>query len=148
MALLYSLLGDSNIRRYVNKNSCRANPALQAEQVIACGHLGIFSESLSSVRAESTGCILSCLTNFISSADGPESVSQRVEPVLHDIRDSIFAACEANPSRSYFVSPPMYRTHPVWYREGPSGGSNSFLKHPFKPPRESSHPAKLPDSRV
>ena len=118
MALLYSLLGDSNIRRYVNKNSCRANPALQAAQVIACGHLGIFSESLSSVRAESTGCILSCLTNFISSADGPESVSQRVEPVLHDIRDSIFAACEANPSRSYFVSPPMYRTHPVWYREG------------------------------
>ena len=117
---VFSLLGDSNVRRHITKTTCRASPAVKGAQVISCGALEIFAESLRSVRAESNTVILSCVTNFITStADGPSmAVSQRVEPVLQDVHEELVAACLASPDREYFISPPMYRTSPVWYRDG------------------------------
>ena len=115
---IFSLLGDSNVRRHITKTTCRASAAVKGAQVLSCGHIDIFAETLSQVRAQSNICIISCVTNFISSAEGPTAVSQRVEPVLQDISDALFAACEANVGCQYLVSPPMYRTSPVWYREG------------------------------
>ena len=115
---VFSLLGDSNVRPHITKTSCRANPQLKKAQVLSCGHIGIFKETLAQIRAESTVVIISCLTNFISSADGPAAVSHRVEPVLQEVRDALFTECEAAPNRHYLVSPPMYRSQPLWYREG------------------------------
>ena len=115
---VFSLLGDSNIRQHVNKNSIRANAALKSAQVLTCGHKEIFVESLSKVRAESNVCIISCLSNFIASSDGPSTVSLRINPVLQDVRAALDEACASNPERFYLISPPMYRTCPVWYREG------------------------------
>ena len=117
-ARVFSLIGDSNIRRHITKTTCRASPAVKAAQIIPCGALGIFAESVKSVRADSNVVIVSCLTNFLTSAEGTSAVSQRVEPVLQDIRDVLFQVCESEPARNYVVSPPMYRTSPVWYREG------------------------------
>ena len=115
----YSLLGDSNIRRHITKTTCRASASVKGAQIISCGAIEILAESLKSVRPTSNVVILSCMTNFItSSAEGPAAVSQRVGSVLQDIRDVLVEACEANPSRQHVVSPPMYRTAPVWYRDG------------------------------
>jgi hypothetical protein len=80
--------------------------------------LELFEPSLTKIRDVSDVCIVSCLTNFLASADGPESISQRVEPVLQRIVMLLREACERKPSRSFAVSPPMYRTTPVWYRDG------------------------------
>ena len=115
---IFTVIGDSNIRNLINKTSYRAAPQLKDSQVIPCGHAGIFTESLATVRSESTVCVLSCLTNFIASADGPPTVSHRVDPVLQDIRSAILAACSAHPERYYLLSPPMYRSSPTWYRDG------------------------------
>ena len=114
----FTLLGDSNIGRNVNKNSCRGNVFLKNAQVISCGNLSIFDESLKSIRAESDSVILSCFSNFLASADGPVSISQRVDPVLEQLYDGLLLACGQFPDRQYLLSPPMYRTSPVWYREG------------------------------
>ena len=75
------------------------------------GHLAIFSESLLKVRAETTICIIACLTNFLTSSDETtsSSVSGRIEPVLTAIAETLQAACENNPDRFYIVSSPMYR---------------------------------------
>ena len=115
---VFSLIGDSNIRNHVNKTSIRAYASIKSAQVLSCGHLENFAESLKSVRATSNVCILSCVSNFITSCEGPPSVSQRVQPILQDIRDVIVESCTSNPGREFFISPPMYRTSPVWYREG------------------------------
>ena len=117
-AFRFSILGDSNVRRNLTKNTTRASPLVKACQVISCGNLEIFGSSLESVRSESNVCIVSCVTNFLTDCDGPSSVTQRVEPALQEIRDALLAVCEANPSRGYMVSPPMYRSSPLWYREG------------------------------
>ena len=114
----FSLIGDSNVKNNVNKTSCRANASVKAAQILTCGHLGIFPETLAKVREESNVCILSCFTNFLTGADGVDSISQRINPVLHDVREALVEACGSFPERQYLLSPPMYRASPVWYREG------------------------------
>ena len=119
-AYRFSLLGDSNVSRHVNKNSCRASPFVKACQVIRCGRMEVFASSLESVRSESNVCIVSCITNFIAGtgSEGPSSVSHRVDPVLQEVRAALHAACESNQATRYMLAPPMYRTSPLWYREG------------------------------
>ena len=112
------MLGDSNIQRHINKTSCRATPDLKSAQVLPCGHVGIFAESLAKVKPSVTVCILSCLTNFLTNADGPPPVSHRIEPVLQSVRSEILEFCATNPDRLCLISPPMYRMSPLWYREG------------------------------
>ena len=63
-------------------------------------------------------CIVSCITNFITGCNGPTSITQRIGPTLQEFRSALVSACTANPNRDYMVSPPMYRTTPLWYREG------------------------------
>ena len=117
---LWSVVGDSNISRNVNKTSSRANPLVKAAQFISCGHLGIFSESIKKVRSESSVCIVSCLTNFVCNAEESTSASAsgRAEGVFREILQVLQEACTASPDRYYMVAPPMYRTSPTWYREG------------------------------
>lgn len=114
---VFSLLGDSNIRNNVNQTACRANASIKASQVLFCGHFETFGDSLKKVRPESNVCIVACITNFLTSIDGP-SVSQRVQPVLQDVREVLLEVCGANAACEFFLSPPMYRSAPVWYREG------------------------------
>ena len=118
VARVFSLLGDSNVRNNVNKTSTSARASIKSAQVISCGHLENLVESLTQVRESSNVCILACVTNFLASCDGPSSVSQRIQSTLQDIRDAVAESCLANPSREYLISPPMYRTSPIWYREG------------------------------
>ena len=115
---LYSLIGDSNVRNHVNKTAVRASASIKSAQVLSCGHLENFVDSLKSVRDTSNVCILACMSNFISSCDGPSSVSQRVQPIIQDIRDALVDSCSSKPDREYLIAPPMYRTSPIWYREG------------------------------
>ena len=114
----YALLGDSNVQRHINKTSCRATPDLKTAQLLPCGHVGIFSETLMKVKPEVTVCIVSCLTNFLTSADGPPPVSHRIDPILQSIRQAVFDFCLNQPDRLCLLAPPMYRTSPLWYREG------------------------------
>ena len=115
---VYTLLGDSNVSRNLNKASFRANPSMKSAQMLQCGHLTIFKETLSKARNESNVCIVACLTNFLCHADGPDVVSQRIDPVLAEVREVLDAACSDNPDRFFIISPPMYRMSPTWYRDG------------------------------
>ena len=115
---VFSLIGDSNVRNHVNKNSCRANPALKSAQVLSCGNAEVLISTLDKVRSSSTVCIMACVSNFLCDAEGPASIQSRVDPVLQDFFSALSGACAANPDRWYVVSPPMYRSFPVWYREG------------------------------
>ena len=117
MTVLFSLIGDANVRQNVTKNSCRASPSLQTCQVLFCANLETFAPSLGKVRPESTICLISCLSSFLSVAEGT-SVARRVEPIFQEVFAGLMEACLANPSRRYMVAPPMYRMSPVWYREG------------------------------
>lgn len=118
-ARVFSIVGDSNVKRHMNPMSCRDRPMMSGAQVIQCGRAALLQASLRSVRAESDVCIVACVTNFMTSlsASGASSISLRVEPVLIDFFEKVSEASISRPDVQFFVSPPMYRTSPIWYRE-------------------------------
>ena len=118
MSPIFTVLGDSNVRNHVTKTSRRANPSLSAAQIVPCGHLAIFADSIIKTRNESTVCIVSCITNFLTCVEGTNTPAHRVDPVLQEVQAVLQEVCAGNPDRTYMISPPMYRAAPTWYREG------------------------------
>ena len=113
----FSLIGDSNIRRHMNPTNCRDRPLMSGCQVIPCTKMSTLSEALKSVRAETTVCILACVTNFMTSSTETGVVSHRIVPILQDVLAAVNESSLASPGRSYLISPPMYRKSPLWYRD-------------------------------
>ena len=118
---VYSLLGDSNVQRNMNTTNCRDRPLMSEAQVIPCGRLDLLAESLCQVGESSNVVILSCVTNFItSSAESVSSVSNRVEPILRQFSHVLDDVAKSRPETLFLISPPMYRSFPLWYRDGVS----------------------------
>ena len=80
--LRYVIVGDSNVRRNVNKTNKRSCPQLASTTVLTCNDSCIFDEALGQVQDDVDVLLLSCITNFITSAPEDSMVGKRVEPVL------------------------------------------------------------------
>ena len=117
---VFSLLGDSNVKRHLNILNCRDKPHMSSAELKLCGSIDIFSGTLRSIRSESNACIVACITNFLTSSepDSSASTSQRVEPVLREVHEVLLSFCEEQPERAWLLAPPMYRTTPQWYNDG------------------------------
>ena len=115
---VFSIVGDSNVKRNISKTNSRACPQMSGCQLLQCFRLQLLDDVLRQVRPESNVCILSCISNFLASSDEDPMVSKRVEPVLDEFCTIVSTACTARPEVSFLISPPMYRTSPLWYREG------------------------------
>ena len=115
-----SIIGDSNVKRHMNSTNCRDRPTMLEAQVIQCGRLATLQTCLKSVRAESNVCVLSCVTNFLSSIPAPTSPSlvHAVEPVFQDYLTKLREASGLRPDLVFLICPPMYRLSPIWYRDG------------------------------
>ena len=118
----FSLLGDSNVGRFVSLTNRRACADLKDAQVLSCGKLPLLADRLHEVRPESTIVILACLSNFLADAASSDSTSTsasvRIEANLLAAQEIIVKACSDRPDCSFMVCPPMYRTFPLWYRDG------------------------------
>ena len=88
---VFSLIGDSNVRRHMTRLNRRASPQMEEAQVVLCTSMSTLSDSMVSVRDSSNVVIFSCLSNFLADADGSDatSVAVRVEPVLEDFQASL-----------------------------------------------------------
>ena len=115
---LFTVVGDSNVRRNMTPFNVRDRPGLVDAQVLACSRLEVLPDALRSVRASSTIVILACLTNYLTSSEESSTTSDRVYSVLSEFRQHIDAFCVSRPSTVVIVSPPMFRTLPHWYSIG------------------------------
>ena len=113
-----TLIGDSNVKRHMNTNNCRNSAVMNGAQVVQCGRAALFGASLQSLRPESDTCIVSCITNFMTSAKGSSAVALRVEPIIIDFLSKLTACAESRPEVKFLICPPMFREAPIWYREG------------------------------
>ena len=118
MSRIFSLLGDSNIKRHMNPTNCRDRPLMSGCEVLPCGRLSVLAESLKSIRSESNVVILSCLTNFITMSEESGSTASRVAPIFQDVAAMVGEEAAKHAGRFYLISPPMYRLTPLWYRDG------------------------------
>ena len=117
-ARCFTVVGDSNVRRNLTKTNSRACPLMVGAQLLNSTRLEVFDEVLRKIRTETNVCILSCVTNFITSSDDDSMVSKRVEPVLDEFATHVRDAAQRLPAVQFMVAPPMYRQTPTWYREG------------------------------
>ena len=117
MAAMFSIIGDSNIKRHMTPMNCRNRPLMTSAQVLHCGRLEVLAESIKQIRNESNICVFSCVTNFLTRGDGPSNVSLRVEPILMEFLSKIESLQTARPELRCLVCPPMYRESPIWYRD-------------------------------
>lgn len=125
--LVFTLIGDSNIRRFNTEVNQRACPDLSKSQVLSCMKLSLLPDCLSEVRVESNVCVVSCVSNFICDAPpGSASVSVRIEAVIQDFRQGLYQSCASFPDRKVLICPPMYRRSPLWYRDGISEVMSKF----------------------
>ena len=119
MSRIFSIVGDSNVRRHMNPTNCRDRAPMTSAQVLPCSKVEVFRQSLSSVRRESNVCLIACVSNFLAdSRDTSSSVSQRVAQPLNEFFRLLLEACRASPDRRFLVCPPMYRKTPLWFRDG------------------------------
>ena len=116
----FSIIGDSNVRRGMSPANISGRPLWESAQVVpAGGRLSTLSSALDSVREESDACIVASISNIVSNASGSSvSAGARVSKFMTDFFQKIFAYCVLRPDIQVFVLPPMYRTTPIWYREG------------------------------
>lgn len=115
---VFTILGDSNVRRFLSSVNKRACPDIEASQILTCMKAPLFPEALSQIKDESDAVVVACVTNFITDSKGSSTVSARVEPVIVKFMERIIGACELSPGRTFLVCPPMFRSNPGWYREG------------------------------
>jgi len=117
---VFTLIGDSNVRRHMNDSNCLDRPLMSGAETITCTRLALFPQSLLAIRSSSNVCVVSCVTNFLS--DSPEEngsmPGQRVEPVLTEFFRLLVDSCKTFPDRKYLTCPPMFRRSPTWFREG------------------------------
>ena len=85
----FSIIGDSNIKRNISKTNARACPQMSGSQILSCQKLELLDEVLGRLRNETNVCILSCVTNFLTSSEEDSVVSKRIEPVLDQFAGAI-----------------------------------------------------------
>ena len=117
--MLFCLIGDSNVKRNMNPTNCNDRPQMMSAQVLVCNRFEVFGTALRSVKEDVDVCVLSCLSNFLTSTEETSTtVSHRVSPILTEFLALVVSACEEHPDRKYLICPPMYRLTPLWYRDG------------------------------
>ena len=118
----FTLVGDSNVRRHLTSANTRGAPLRAAAKFIPSGgKMSVLSATLESVDPHADACVLACLTNLLTgsnSAQSASTVTLKVESTLRTFFQKVFSFGTSRPSLSVFIVPPMYRTTPLWYRDG------------------------------
>ena len=119
----FSLVGDSNIHHHMTSANTRGRlPMSEAQVITGGGRLSSLSATLESVRPESDACVVACISNILSSAsvDHSSSLVSKIEPLIKSFFEKVASFGLSRPALNVFVCPPMYRTNPIWYRDGMS----------------------------
>ena len=95
MSRLFSIVGDSNVRRNMTGLNTASREAMRTAQVVDCDVLASFEASLNEVRAESKVCIVASITNFILASGDCGTINSAVDPVLDSVSKKLTQFCNA-----------------------------------------------------
>ena len=95
MSRLFSVVGDSNVRRNMTGLNTASREAMKSAQVIDCESLAAFEAALTEVRAESNVCIIAALTGFILASGDCGTINSAIDPVLDSVSKKLAQFCNA-----------------------------------------------------
>ena len=116
----YAIIGDSNVKRNLTPTTMHGRPAMSNAKVVLCGRMSTLSTALSSLPVDVDACVLACLSNLLTSIPGQQSssVAVKARPVITSFVEKIVDFAKERTLAQVFLCPPMYRTTPLWYRDG------------------------------
>ena len=94
---MYSIIGDANVRRNMTGLNVASREAMKNAQVIDFLGTTPIDQALMEIRAESSICIISALTDPIVANGDCGTVYASVDPILTSCHASIAAFCQAHP---------------------------------------------------
>ena len=97
-AKLFSIIGDSNVRRNMTGLNVASREVMKSAEVIDYVLGTPFDQALAGVRAESSVLIVAALTDLIMTNGDCGTVSASIDPVLDSIFTSIAAFCNSRPT--------------------------------------------------
>ena len=95
MSWLFSVVGDSNVRRNMTGLNIASREVMKSSQIIDCASLSSLDVALGEVRRESNVCIVAALTDFLLTSGDCGTISSAVDPVLDSFRSKIATFCNA-----------------------------------------------------
>ena len=123
---MFSIIGDSNVRRHLSPANSSGRPLWMNAKFITCGRLSLLTTSLESVSAECDSVVVACLPNMLTASAPGSLVSLRVQPIINSFLGKAMDFALSRPQLQVFISPPLYRSIPLWYRDGMSDISITF----------------------
>jgi hypothetical protein len=118
ITMVFTILGDTNIRRNVTSLNMESRELLKGSQVVDFKKFSEFESSVASIRAESTVCLIAGLTEALSSLSDAGSVLSTIDTPLSDFRDQLRGFASSRTGLHFIVAPSLYQESPRWYRTG------------------------------
>ena len=97
MSRLLSIVGDSNVIRNLTALNIASREAMKTAQVIDCSLMTSFTVALAQVRAESTACIVSNLTEMLMIAGDCGTIFSTIDPILAEFSQKLSVFCTSRP---------------------------------------------------
>ena len=104
MSRLVSVIGDGNVIRNMTALNIASREAMKNSQVIECSQLANLDASLTSVRAESTVCIVASITEFLLASGDCGTLFSTIDPVLSTFYKKMLSFCTKRPDLQVRIS--------------------------------------------
>ena len=114
---LYTVIGDANVRRNMTGLNMASRETMKLAQVVACDNLASLSSAVNEIRQESSVCIVAAITEMLLAADNTGTVASSIMSVLQSFKTMLITLCNARPSLTVLVAPPLFRQRPFWYQK-------------------------------
>ena len=95
MSWLFSVIGDSNVRRNMTGLNIASREVMKLSQIIDCASLSSLDAALGEVRRESNVCIVATITDFLLTPGDCGTISSAIDPVLDSFKTKLTAFCNA-----------------------------------------------------
>ena len=114
---VFSIIGDSNVRRNMTAMNIASRQSLATCQMIDCPDLNNLEGAFASIRDTSTVCVFSAISELLVHCEDRGTVQSSVEHVMTSLAGKLGILCRARSGLTVMLAPPMYRTTPLWYRQ-------------------------------
>ena len=98
MSRLFSIIGDSNIRRNMTGLNVASRESMKTAQIIDCTTLPNIDNSFHEVRAESEVLILAAITDFLISGGNCGTIFSTIDPILATFTTKVMTFCAFRPN--------------------------------------------------
>ena len=95
---LVTIVGDANVRRNMTGLNIASREAMKSAQVIDYNGAGPISAVLTSVRPDSTVCIVAAITDFLLASGDCGTIFASIDPLLTDFHSQIVNFCSSRPN--------------------------------------------------